>query len=114
MVSLVPNMGQMRHNENPGKSLLCHSGVWRSRDSLPSFSTFQRLLNICFIYNGQGFELFLVGGRHNSVYSIFLEAEQVLPFILRLKTETLLSNEIVLAILKKIHQVEAKVYLESI
>lgn len=47
------------------------------------------------------------GNREKHVYTIFQEAEQILPFILRLKLELSLSGEIAFALLKKFYQVVA-------
>lgn len=48
------------------------------------------------------------------VYAIFLEAEQAVPFIRRLKSELLLSKGIALAILKKFYHVAAEGHVKSI
>lgn len=66
-------------------------------------------------YSVQGFQLYFVEKTGASyVYPICPETEVVFPFILRLKLGTLSSKEIAFTMLKKLHQVGAKVYMKSI
>ena len=61
-VSSAPGLGYMSQEESPGNSPLCHSVGPGILDGLPSSLYLSGSPYVCFIYNDQGFQLYLVGG----------------------------------------------------
>lgn len=103
------NLGHMRQREKPGYSSLCCS-LW-STHALPSLhqSVFSCLVHI----EGPGsVGVLCENDRDRYVYSLCPETGR--SFILRLKSETLLSKETALTMLKKLHQVATKLYIKWI